>query len=256
MATELEAVGDLAREAGALALEQYHRVEAQRKSDESFVTAADRAVERHIRAELSRLFPHDAVVGEESGRSGPLDAERVWYVDPIDGTTNYVHGIGFWCVAIGLVQNHQPRLGALYDPVLDELYLGRVGQGASCNGRPLAPWDSSEPLSRTDPVVFPTNLGGKAPDLGPVRWRLLGSAQLHFALVARGSARAGLWLDNHPWDIVAGAALCLAAGCRVTHPDGGEVDWLHIADALHWRLVVAAPRSHAVVLRALDGRWR
>lgn len=248
MGAELDAVADLARAAGELALRHYRRVTASRKADESFVTLADRDVERLIRGELARIFPADAIVGEESGRSGPLGAERIWYIDPIDGTTNYVHGIPLWCVAIGLLQAGRLRLGVLYDPIHDELYRGKLGEGAWLGERPLVPWQGREPLSRTDPVVFPTNLCDGAPDLGPVRWRLLGSAQLHFAVVARGAARAGLWTQNYAWDLVAGAAICEAAGCLITHLDGSAVDWSTVDAAYHWNLLVAPPDSHQIVL--------
>ncbi|MBI5830887.1 MAG: inositol monophosphatase [Armatimonadetes bacterium] len=221
----LDQVTDIARRAGAIALRYYRGdvadMQAERKSDSSWVTCADRAVEQAVRDELERAFPHDSQLGEEMGRRGMLDAKRVWVIDPIDGTTNFVHRMPIWCIAIGLMEAGEPVLGVLYQPVTNEMFKGAVGLGAWLNGEPLRVWDDRTPWQRTDPIAFsPHLMQAKLRFPAAIRPRCLGSAQMHFAMVASGACRGGMWQGDYLWDIVAGAALVLAAGGRITNLAG------------------------------------
>src|SRR6185312_4671165 len=108
------------RQAGALALDYYRRPGALRvehKGTQDYVSAADKACEELIVRDLSLAFPGDAFLGEEGGRRG--EAETTWIIDPIDGTSNFVRGIPFWCISVGLVVGREPVLGYIYDPVRD-----------------------------------------------------------------------------------------------------------------------------------------
>ncbi len=132
-----EFAGRLARAAGALANRYFNReldFVAETKSRQDYVSVADRAVEAFIRAELSRAFPDDTMLGEETG--GTV-AERTWIVDPIDGTLNFVHGVHYWCVSIAWLEDGQRRIAAIYDPAPDELFVAARGSGAFCNGVPI-----------------------------------------------------------------------------------------------------------------------
>ena len=128
LAERAEFAGRLARAAGALANRYFNReldFVAETKSRQDYVSVADRAVEAFIRAELSRAFPDDTMLGEETG--GTV-AERTWVVDPIDGTLNFVHGVHYWCVSIAWLEDGQRRIAAIYDPAPDELFIGRARQ--------------------------------------------------------------------------------------------------------------------------------
>ena len=130
---------ELARTAGALATRYFRReieFEAECKGPQDWVSAADRAVEAHIRAALARAFPGDAMLGEESG--GAL-GDRLWVVDPIDGTLNFVHGVRYWCVSLAFVADGVREIGVIHDPSLDELFWAsgftvRYGAGENLYG--------------------------------------------------------------------------------------------------------------------------
>jgi myo-inositol-1(or 4)-monophosphatase len=102
----------------------------------NLVTAADRESQRAITAMILATFPHHLVNGEE-GIAGDAGSSHVWYVDPLDGTTNYAHGLPFFCVSVALRAHGRTVAGAVYDPLHDELYAAGVGIGATLNGKPL-----------------------------------------------------------------------------------------------------------------------
>lgn len=126
---------ELVRSAGTVALDGFvRRPEAQitMKGPQDFLTETDAAVERHIKARLAAAFPEDGFIGEETG--GATDVDQVWVVDPIDGTANFAREIPHFCIAVAFVAGGQTLIGAIYNPVLDELYFARRGQGATRNG--------------------------------------------------------------------------------------------------------------------------
>ena len=125
----------LARDAGARARDFWLRRAAltvELKGPQDFVSVADREVEAFIRAEIGRAFPDDHFLGEETVASFTGDAERLWIVDPIDGTHNFLRGIPYWNVSIAYVEDGVRTLGAVYDPAHDELFHARRGAGAWC----------------------------------------------------------------------------------------------------------------------------
>lgn len=128
-------------EAGARALDYFRRVgelTVSAKGPQDVVSEADVEVERMIRARIEAAFPGDAFLGEESGRSDFAPGQGIWVVDPIDGTQPFVSGMSSWCVSIAFVADGRVRLGYVMAPARDELFVGRVGHGATLNGRPIA----------------------------------------------------------------------------------------------------------------------
>ena len=186
------------------------------------VSAADHAAEALIAGRLAAERPADGLVGEEGARS-PVDegsGGRTWYVDPVDGTYNFLSGIPYWCSAVGLVDDDGPLLGAVYYPARDELWVGGRDRPTTLNGRPL-PSLADRPLAEVSVATY--SHGSHLRD--PVRsasWhaatgsaattRMFGSASVDLAGVATG--RIGVFLQGnlHPWDWYPGAALVIGAG--------------------------------------------
>ncbi len=145
---EGDAVASLARTAGVLAMRQFAHVATlpvMMKGHLDLVTEADQAVEDHIIKGLRRLFPSDGVLGEEGARTEAISG-RLWVVDPIDGTANFVRGNDQWAVSIGLFADGRPQFGVLYLPVKNQLFRGGFGERATMNGTalgPPAPFDMS-----------------------------------------------------------------------------------------------------------------
>jgi myo-inositol-1(or 4)-monophosphatase len=212
----------------------------QKFSQHDLVTEVDKGAERLIRNLIATHFPHHAFLGEEGVEPGPeasakairnaADAEYLWIVDPIDGTTNFVHGFPFYCVSIALAHRGQVIVGVIYDPIRDELFLAERGKGAYVHGRKMKVSEEgtlSQSLIATGfPAdhlqALPANLKGiqaLAPKVRNVR--TAGSAALHLAYVAAGRL-SGFWeIGLNAWDIAAGALLVEESGGKVTDL-GGE----------------------------------
>lgn len=222
---DLALAAELVREAGLLAARMLRGgLDTHHKSSVSdVVSAADHAAERLVVDRLRRARPDDGLVGEE-GAHRP--GERVWFIDPVDGTYNFLFGLPYWCSAIALAERETPdgpllpRLGAIYHPAADELWLGGADQPTSCNGVPVARL-ADAPLAQLSLASYlhPTTV----PDadlrepwlavLGEVATvRVLGSGSVELASVAAG--RLGIWAQHDclDWDWLPGAALVIAAG--------------------------------------------
>ncbi len=193
------------------------------------VTEVDRDTEALIARLVRERFPEHGLLGEEGG--GTAGGEFVWHVDPIDGTTNFVHGLPGFCVSLGLCRRGEPVAGAVYDPMADVLYSASLGGGASANGVPLRV--SSEPnlagslLSTGVPPVEPARtwaLASSQAVAGLVHnIRNLGSAALHLCLVAAGRL-SGFWEPAlRSWDVAAAVIVLREAGGRATSLEGE--DW-------------------------------
>ena len=229
---------EIAREAGALLKSFYQKgVTAEYKGDVDLVTEADKASEKLIRERLHAAFPAHGVYGEEGTRDR-LDSEYRWYVDPLDGTTNFAHGFPAFCVLLGL-ERRTPGLkpeedgemvaGVTYDPLRDEMFVAEKGKGAWLNGRQIhvsKVKTLDESLSGTG---FPSKKRHDNPNiyfyqeitLRSHGVRRAGSAGLDLAYVACGRLE-GFWEFNlNPWDTSAGFLLVQEAGGTVTHFDGG-----------------------------------
>lgn len=200
-------------------------------SSTDLVTEMDRAAEALILERLGEAFPDDAVLAEETGfRAGRSD--RRWIVDPLDGTTNYVHGLPLFAVSIALESAGHVTLGVVYDPNDDELYVAERGRGATLNDAPLAV-STTAVLDRSLLTTgFPYNIR-ETPDNNLVEYasfslrsrgvRRFGSAVIDLAWVAAGRFD-GFWeLRLGAWDVAAGALLVQEAGGRVTNLTGGPL---------------------------------
>jgi myo-inositol-1(or 4)-monophosphatase len=198
----------------------------------NLVTEMDARAEALVVDALVAAFPDDGILAEEGsareGRSG-----RRWIIDPLDGTTNYAHGVPLFAVGIGLQRAHEIVLGVVYEPCRDELFVAERGGGATLNDVPLAVSAAQSLDTSLLATGFPYDIRVRADTNLPeyaafaVRSRgvrRLGSALLDFAYVAAGRFD-GFWeLTLGPWDVAGGAVLVQEAGGRVTDLAGGPLD--------------------------------
>jgi len=226
----------IAREAGALLLEYFHQgLKIEYKGDADLVTAADRAAEKLIRARISEQFPSHDVLGEEQGLNDQGSDYR-WYVDPLDGTTNFAHGYPVFCVSMALehrasepARNQARRIaGVVYDPTRDELFSAEQGSGANLNGKPIHVSKATQLKECLLATGFPSHKRHKNPNIHFYHQitlrshgvRRAGSAALDLCNVASGRFD-GFWEFNlNPWDTAAGVLIVEEAGGRVTRFDG------------------------------------
>ena len=230
---------EIAREAGGLLREFYRRgVRAEYKGDVDIVTEADRASEKLITERLHAAFPDHGVYGEEGTRSD-MDAEYRWYVDPLDGTTNFAHGFPVFCVVLGCErrpagslpeQDGEMVAGVIYDPLRDEMFSAARGAGATLNGKPIHVSRTRALQEALIATGFPSQKRHRSPNvhfyqeftLRSHGVRRAGSAALDLAYVAAGRID-GYWeFILNPWDTSAGYLLVEEAGGTVTHFDGGK----------------------------------
>jgi myo-inositol-1(or 4)-monophosphatase len=228
----------IARQAGALLRGFYEKgVAAEYKGDVDLVTEADRASEALVVQRLKAAFPTHGIYGEEGTRDH-LDAEYRWYVDPLDGTTNFAHGFPAFCVVLGL-EHRPPGLaadadgeiiaGVTYDPLRDEMFVAEKGRGAWLNGRPIKVSKTKILAESLTATGFPSHKRHRSPNIHFYQQMTLrshgvrraGSAALDLAYVACGRLD-GFWEFNlNPWDTSSGVLLVQEAGGTITHFDGG-----------------------------------
>ncbi|MCF7983362.1 MAG: inositol monophosphatase [Thiohalocapsa sp.] len=221
-----------ARAAGRVTMRFYERVDTLKvgtKSRNDFVSDVDRAAEIAIIQELRGKYPGHAILAEESGAHGGNEFE--WVIDPLDGTTNYLHGFPQWAVSIGLRQRGQMQLGVVYDPLHEELFTAERGGGAQLNDRKLRVSNRKDlegaligtgiPFrEQADLDLYLKMLKAVIRDTAGIRRP--GSAALDFAYLAAGRIDAFWELDLSPWDFAAGALLVAEAGGTVTDLAGGD----------------------------------
>lgn len=210
-------------------------------SSHDLVTEVDKGSERLIKNLILTHFPRHSFLGEEGVEPGPeasmlayekaKDAEYLWIVDPIDGTTNFVHGFPFFSVSIALAHQGEVIVGVVYDPIKDELFVAEKGKGAYVHGKKMQV--SSEEKLQSSLVAtglpadhhyaLPLNLKGIGAIAPQVRnLRIAGSAALHLAYVAAGRL-SGFWeIGLNSWDLAAGALLVKESGGAITDTTGAE----------------------------------
>ncbi len=229
----------IAREAGARLREFFAQgVEMEYKGDVDLVTVADRTSEKLIRERLAEAFPEHGIYGEEGTRER-LEGEFRWYVDPLDGTTNFAHGFPQFCVSLGLEQ----RLAGLatgedgtmvaaviYDPLRDELFCAERGRGAWLNGRPMLVSRTADLAEALIATGFPSHKRHDNPNIHFYQEftlrshgvRRAGSAALDLAYVAAGRLDAFWEFKLNPWDTAAGILLVEEAGGQVSGFSGKD----------------------------------
>ena len=222
----------IAQEAGSLFLEGYHANKQIRyKSEIDLVTQYDVAVEAELKSLLSKQFPDHTLVGEESSDERTFPDKAI-YIDPIDGTTNFVHGIPFCAISVGIWEAQRPVAGVVYNPVLEELFFAETGKGATLNGEPIRVDDAPNLTQSLIATGFPYTKIEKGADF---EWvlktmrnllprtrdiRRLGSASLDLCYVARGAFSGFYEINLKPWDVAAGILMVQEAGGTVSRADG------------------------------------
>ena len=265
---DLQHAIDLAKGAGKIILEHYGKVRRLTKThlattDEA-VTDADRASQRFIVAGLRKRFPGDGLVGEESDTGTSITFEcpdpkgRVWVIDPIDGTNNFIAGLGAFCVCIALLERGWPILGVVYDVTRDEIYYAAKGQGAWRGNKQISA--PTTELSDASMLMMTSNLliKGRTPQwackwLGQTNWklRILGSAALEAVQVAAGIAHAAITVNGKLWDLAAPASIILEAGGIITDLAGQPIFPYDLTryQGAKAPFLASGPAAHPVLLK-------
>ncbi len=239
-----------------------HGVATEYKGEVDLVTVADRTVETYLRQALAEHFPDHGIFGEEGTRDR-MDSGYRWYVDPLDGTTNFAHGFPHFCVSMGL-ERRDAALAAdaegelvaavIYDPMRQELFVGEKGKGAWRNGRPMAVSRTQHLAESLVATGFPSRKRHANPNIHFYQEftlrshgvRRAGSAALDLAYVACGRLEAFWEFQLNPWDTAAGFLLVEEAGGLITGFDGSP-------RKLDSREVLASNgRIHAELLETFD----
>ena len=215
-----------ARAAGNVLLRHMHRLDALNiveKDRMDYASEVDSLAEAEIIKEFRRATPDYAILGEESGPIG--QARFTWVIDPLDGTSNYLHGIPHWCVSIALVENGEPQHAVIFDPLRNELFTASKGAGAVLNDKRIRVTERKDLTGAMLITGFPPRERERVgAHLDCVREllrdaediRRTGSAALDLAYVACGRADGYFEAGVKPWDIAAGVLLVREAGGRVT----------------------------------------
>ena len=233
---------------------EVENLQVSRKGPANFVSAADTRAEEILRGALERARPDYGLVLEEGGVVIGPDKTHRWHVDPLDGTTNFLHGIPHFCISVGLEREGVPVAGVIYDPIKDEMFVAERGKGAYMNNRRIrvaARREMAEAvvycglphLGRPAHPRFLAEMTGVMTAAAGLR--RMGAAALDMAYVAAGRADIYWERDIHSWDIAAGLVLVREAGGFATDCDGG-------ADPLATSSVCAGNEVlHAALLRMI-----
>lgn len=234
---------EAARAGGAILLEKLGKVQAREKAPADLVTEADLASQQRVTQIVLDAFPDHDVLGEEDvpdhrSDSTPSNSNQPdfpnkangnfrWIVDPLDGTTNFVHGVPHFCVSVALQHGQQILVGAVFNPISKECFTASAGRGAFLNGRPIHTSRVSRLSESLCAVGFPPGAQGDTPDLHAFlqalpacqALRRTGSAALNLCFVAAGRFDAAWSFATKIWDMAAGTLLVSEAGGVVTPPD-------------------------------------
>jgi myo-inositol-1(or 4)-monophosphatase len=237
--------------ADAIALEYFGKATASMKEDKTYVTEADKSIEKLLRAKLPRLIAGSVAIGEETviDAAAALEASKkewVWVIDPIDGTSSFIDGIPTFCISVGLLRSGKPYAGVLRFPVTGDMYSAARGAGAFYNGQRLK-ISASTPLRFEAPLCTTSKSHLHFTISYPGRTRDVGSLASHVAQVSRGIA-IGALCTGHIWDYVGTAAILLEAGGELRYIDGKPINWG----------AVVAERGFLPmpVLATARGRWK
>lgn len=248
-----EVAAEAARAGGQILRESYGRVQSVRfKGATDLVTEVDLRSEQTIVALLQERFPTHQVLAEE-GSVGGDDPRHRWIVDPLDGTTNYAHGLKAFSVSVGYERDGKLAAGAVYDPSQDEMFLATAGGGATVNGQPIRVSETDTLLRALlgtgfpyDRALMPIALRQfSAVSMQAQAVRRVGSAALDCCWVAAGRFD-GYWENVvNAWDVAAGALIAIEAGAAITNVTGAPFK----VDA--GSILVATPALHPLILAAV-----
>lgn len=226
----LDQICEAVREAGAIILsaETYRGDGMQKSGDHNYVTEYDLKVQKYLRGALGEICPEAAFCGEEDGEQGR--GELAWVVDPIDGTSNFIHGTGMSCVSVALTRFYEdlPVKAAIFNPYTNELFTAERGKGAFCNGKRLHVSDHDYDHALISFGSTPYDRSMAAPTLemlhdvfmGALDIRRTGSAALDLAYLAAGRSDGFFEMRLQPWDYAAGELMIEEAGGIITRFNG------------------------------------
>jgi len=220
------------RSGGATVLDWIGRIEAREKGPADLVTEADFASQEVVRKIIADVFPDHSLLGEEEDQGAPFsetETEYRWILDPLDGTTNFVHRVPHFSVSLALERHGELLVGAVYDPTRDECFSAAAGQGAYLNGQPIRTSQVFEMSEALAAVGFPAGKCRNSPDLAVFleavdvcqAIRRTGSSALNLCYVAAGRFDVYWGFSTKIWDVAAGTLIVREAGGTVTSPDGG-----------------------------------
>jgi myo-inositol-1(or 4)-monophosphatase len=228
-------------------------IEMKQGEERNLVSEIDKTSEAKIISIIKRHYPNHAILAEESGASSP-SADYKWVIDPLDGTTNFLHGVPIFCVTIAIEYKGEIVAGVVYDPNLEELFTAEKGSGAYCNGKRMRVTQTSDLMSSLLVTGFPYDIA-QNPDNAVGHFvnflmegqglRRLGSAALDLSYIAAGRFD-GFWEVNlNPWD--------MAAGVLFVHEAGGKVtDFSGVPSSIYNKQVLATNGSiHDAMLQVL-----
>lgn len=226
----------------------------QKTSPRDIVTEADYEAEAILITAIRRKFPHHSILSEEAG-SLPGSGEYTWIIDPLDGTANFAQQIPLFGVIVALAKGNVIQCGAIYDPIHDEFYYARKGQGSYCNGKSIS---VSTVRSLEDCTITISNVRDRTSVEQFAHWRSVfalhttyyrgyGSAAQTISALACGRLDAYIMGGAYPWDIAAGALLVREAGGVITTLNGKRWSWRE-----HNQQIVAAnPKLHRTIMHLL-----
>src|SRR6185437_14431092 len=227
----LSPMQELAREAGNLLMSYFGKVAIEYKGDADLVTKADRTSENLIVERIRRRWPNHDLIGEEGSRT-ETGSDYRWYVDPLDGTTNFAHGYPVFCVSMGLEYKGELLAGVVYDPTRDEMFVAAKGSGAQLNGRAIRVSKTARLKESLVATGFPSHKRHKNPNINFYHQitlrshgvRRAGSAALDLCYTACGRFDAYWEFNLNPWDTAAGVLLVEEAGGKITNFSGGPFE--------------------------------
>ena len=250
--TFLPEIRQIAKQAGDLLMSHFGNVDIEYKGEVDIVTKADRESEQLIVSAIHSRWPDHDITGEE-GTDTRTGSEFRWYIDPLDGTTNFAHGFPVFCVSIALEHKGELFAGVVYDPTREEMFSAARGSGAELNGRKVQVSKTAQLSESIVATGFPSQKRHKNPNIHFYHQitmkthgiRRAGSAAIDLAYTACGRFD-GYWeLNLNPWDTAAGVLLVLEAGGIVTDLEGRR------AGLVHGGIVAGNPAVHAWLLTQL-----
>jgi len=246
-----------ARAAGNVITRNMDRIDTlqiDEKGRNDFVSEVDRAAETEIVSVLKKAYPDHSVLGEESGQTGDTDAEYQWIVDPLDGTTNFLHGYPYFSVSIALMHKNRIEQGIVYNPVSQELFTATRGDGAWLNSKRIRVSKTNQMEKALLGTGFPYRPGQDLDfyqrtlrhyTIHSLGIRRAGSAALDLAAVAAGRLD-GIWfLGLNTWDVAAGALLVREAGGLLNDFSGGD-SWIEGGE-----VIAGTPKIHHGMLQVM-----